>query len=692
MPDALERYRPLRVSVRRLRAQLVAHGPSSVEALTRVVRVDDERLGPKDVKATLLAHPRVFAFEGGKWVARPREEVYVVHRRPRPRPNAVRRGGASSPATRPKGAKRSPQPAPWRPANRPEHDIPVITVDTDNPDTTLYESGGRLLATLPVPQNLDLQSTGSTSLGDIAVYEAQPGRDSIYRGTRSLLTVEAGPRPGVARLLLGTGRDDEAMRVGVERPMLLPPTTDRGLVVWREATETALQDTLPPRVRPVAGLPFSRTTTDRQAAYREAGARLRPIRDDARRWSEFAEWLSQHKPLYDQGLLEGLLVMALNTPGTTPANVVQLAIVLLSGLEPISLPFAQAMAATASTFQDEVAIDFSARCLLVARRLNGVGPDLDHAAAAIAINEDRYADACAAFAQLQTAGATTATDIGLWVDAAQLTGRDDFQAQALHGLSVALDACEDPEELWSYRAALQSSMAFKRGHDRLVADLERLLRIAVFSIPDHAVNEYRVHAPATDARFRLTDRLRLLSVLEDLEYETGLAELLGVLQGLVDVALRQIDESVMWDLWRQLALVEEATGGDHTSSDYLAIEITARAARLARRPEEPPALPLAGHSVTLVGGRPGTRVRCRIALEELGASSIREVPPHWEEHLDRRAIDERVSDADYVALLTDETGHDATNILRELRGTRRFKLVHTSGGPSQVVRDLLHSM
>jgi hypothetical protein len=70
---------------------------------------------------------------------------------------------------------------------------------------------------------------------------------------------------------------------------------------------------------------------------------------------------------------------------------------------------------------------------------------------------------------------------------------------------------------------------------------------------------------------------------------------------------------------------------------------------------------------------------------------VREVPPHWEAHLDRRAIADRVGDADFVALLTDETGHDATNIHRELEHGRRFKLVHTSGGPSQVARDLLRA-
>jgi hypothetical protein len=204
--------------------------------------------------------------------------------------------------------------------------------------------------------------------------------------------------------------------------------------------------------------------------------------------------------------------------------------------------------------------------------------------------------------------------------------------------------------------------------------------------PADAIKEYVTFAPRKEGRLKIADRLRLLSVLEDLEGAVNQGNLLGKLDELTTNALEQQSEESMRRLLLQLRLTEEAAGEtDHILSGLFVEKLKDRASRLGRREWVEDLMPLQGLTVALVGGRPGTRRRCVARLEVIGARRIHQVPPHWEERVDDAAVRAKCRESDVVAVLTDETGHDATRNLRTMSELDGFTIVWTKGGPSQVI-------
>jgi hypothetical protein len=697
MSSDLERYRPVRVSVKGLRDYLTSRGPSSLQTLVDIARQADPRILPEQVERALSSHPAAFERRGAHWVGKPRPEGVVIARRrrppappgsPEPQPRGTRRATASATA---------PPPAPPRDVVLVGDSVSSVVFGESKGSPRGYESGSRVLVTLTTGRDLDRKRAASLTTAKrhepVRLYQRLPGNEVVYRGARDVISAYEGTVPGSVLLLLGPGRDDSTQRTVSSRATLLSAPRDAGLVLWRPADFAALQQVVPPSVRPLSRLPSAQTPSARPQAFSQAKALLAPIRDDARRWDDFAQWLASKKPQFDQPLLEQILVMTLYTTGVTEAAVVRLAIVLIPDQEPRTLPFAKEFSVAGSRFIDPLATEYSSRWLAAARRLGGNGADLDLAGARIAWDQSRYEDACRSYGQLASDDQISdLLDLELWLLAAAATGRADFQSRALQQLWKRLGQCETPHDVLALRTSIRESMPFKgsvRSGEELMRDIERLLRIAVANEPDSALREYQTYAHPGAGRIKLVDRLRLLSVLEDLE-GAWLVEIHAELLGLTEAVFKQTSESVMWQLWRQLRIAEEAVGDTgHAGSTVIEARIRERADRLGQTPSAPRASPFAGKVVALVGGRPNSRRRTARLLEQLGSTSVVEIPPHWEQKLNQRAVAERVRGADMVALLTDETGHDASNILRELQTALPFKLVHTSGGPSHVVADLL---
>ncbi|GAB4423679.1 MAG: hypothetical protein OHK0015_01490 [Chloroflexi bacterium OHK40] len=218
-----------------------------------------------------------------------------------------------------------------------------------------------------------------------------------------------------------------------------------------------------------------------------------------------------------------------------------------------------------------------------------------------------------------------------------------------------------------------------------------------------------------DAAFKLLRNLRRegaisreeqFDLLESLERLTpdvpGLADLLAL--EYQSIAADELNESLrqgrpmsayVADLRRALHFLSRDV------ADELAQTIEAERQALAGRSlavpvqvvEESAAVSLAGVSLTIVGGHVATRREVERELREHhGLTDFLEVAPSSEDHMDRTKVRERVVDRDLVAVITGYTGHDLTNIVRDLQraGDVSGRIIWPKcRGKSGVVREIL---
>lgn len=102
---------------------------------------------------------------------------------------------------------------------------------------------------------------------------------------------------------------------------------------------------------------------------------------------------------------------------------------------------------------------------------------------------------------------------------------------------------------------------------------------------------------------------------------------------------------------------------------------------------------LAGVRLALVGGHVATRREVERELRErYGLADYTEIAPSTDDHVDKARVRERVVDRDLVVVITGYTGHDLTNIIRDLQQSQDLtgKLIWPKcRGKSGVVREIL---
>ena len=102
---------------------------------------------------------------------------------------------------------------------------------------------------------------------------------------------------------------------------------------------------------------------------------------------------------------------------------------------------------------------------------------------------------------------------------------------------------------------------------------------------------------------------------------------------------------------------------------------------------------LAGVSLSIVGGHVATRREVERELREHHElTDFLEVAPSSEDHVDRARVRDRVAGRDLVAVIAGYTGHDLTNLVRELQraGEITGRLIWPKcRGKSGVVREIL---
>jgi hypothetical protein len=109
--------------------------------------------------------------------------------------------------------------------------------------------------------------------------------------------------------------------------------------------------------------------------------------------------------------------------------------------------------------------------------------------------------------------------------------------------------------------------------------------------------------------------------------------------------------------------------------------------------EATPAVRLAGVSLTVVGGHVAMRREVERELRERhGLADYLDVAPSTDEHVDRARVRERVAGRDVIAVITGYTGHDLTNLVRDLQraGEVTGQIIWPRcRGKSGVVREIL---
>ncbi len=112
--------------------------------------------------------------------------------------------------------------------------------------------------------------------------------------------------------------------------------------------------------------------------------------------------------------------------------------------------------------------------------------------------------------------------------------------------------------------------------------------------------------------------------------------------------------------------------------------------------EESTAFNLSEVKLTLVGGHVATRREVEHELREhYGLLEYQEIAPSDEEHFDKAKVRERVLGRHLITVITRYTGHDLTNIVRDLQRTGDITgtiIWPTCRGKSGVVREILKAI
>lgn len=109
--------------------------------------------------------------------------------------------------------------------------------------------------------------------------------------------------------------------------------------------------------------------------------------------------------------------------------------------------------------------------------------------------------------------------------------------------------------------------------------------------------------------------------------------------------------------------------------------------------EEAAAVSLAGVRLTMVGGHVAMRREVERELRERHKlTDFLEVAPSSEDHMDRAKVRDRVAGRDLVVVVAGYTGHDLTNLVRDLQraGEVTGRVIWPAcRGKSGVVREIL---
>jgi hypothetical protein len=566
----------------------------------------------------------------------------------------------------------------------------------------VFESGGRLL--LPLPQEVEASEVVGPAIlkaaaqsREVEVWEAAPGGEYLFRGTRALLQAAPSGSSGRVHLVFEAGADDRGRRGPVTpASRLLPPGT-RALVPAIPDLMVELQ--LNEAQKRLAALPLRNRAIDRQGAFRGAQERLRMAGlGRPEDWRAFAGWLADVKPGLDQDTLESILRMALHTPGVPKAGAMQLAAALLEERSPVNAAFAKSAALALRGNNEPALREWRARLLRTAVSLEPDDADLKLVQAAFAADDGNHVDACRwyreAFADPSAQPAPE--DLRDYLVSAGLAGQPEMADESLAVADRVFDrGAGNDDELFDFREALAEAVHVEAGRGRRKNELDRLallLRVLASCDEEAAVKTWE--ARCAGDFFKLSDKLDLLSILEDCESPEAILTIGTFAEATARQSLTQKNEALQRQALEQLRSIERLLGDDeHRDSTGFERELESRHVQYVPRLDATPEQPsqshhLHGRTVVIVGGHPRTRRHVAEELLLLGAT-VREIPPSSEAHVNESRVRDQVEHADLAAVITDYIGHDLSGIVTKLRSSgMRFDLVRTAFGPSRILADI----
>jgi len=702
-------WQPRRLSRAQLREWLRERGPQPFEALLLQARLQVAEITEEELEEELVEHPALFqALGSGRWASAPERPRIVIFPSRRP---VKRKKPTPPPVTKTAGAKRRPAASPrGRATQSPPSTDPFFVEDGRLVSVIFrrdvdavgqpYESGGHLL--LPVPQDADVSDAVRDAIAaacrdadQVQVYERAAHGELIFRGQRQLLEASLTADGTRMQLVFAPDPSDEgrvrALNTSVVH--LLGSGMTRALVVAAPREQIAEAEKIPPALQKIAALSPARRKADRVSALRRARELLLAARADGASWGVFRDWLIRKKPEYDRELLETILKLALDS-GCEGVGVFHLARLILGDREPLSQGFARSFCIALAATHNADALAWASVLLPAASLDEDSGHELQLAAARIHLGRGDYKEACEAFSRV-VADPTTRDDAD-WIAEFLLAAieANDRRAmkRALKEIDAALVRCKSQSEMARYRDAMGFAIDIDEilNNARPLDRIEQLLQLLVAIDEPAALKECKIRTAGEEVK--TSERLRLLSVMEDCEHPDVVTQVWVWLSGAAQDAMRQARADLIEEAIEQLMFLEEAVGDTgHSESSELRKQLAARQARVGKAATASTRRPrIQGKNILLVGGRAATRSHASQELLRLGANEVREIPPSWEQHVDESVVRAKARGADIVATLTDFMKHDASVIVGILhKAGFGFRPVRTAGGPSRIVRDIL---
>ena len=705
---------PSPIDWRRLSEWLLKVGPQPLARILATVRVESPEASVEYVTLKLGEKKRLFReVTAGTWAGVTESVQWVpVIPKPRRRPAVIPvRRPPARPATNaaPPKTEQRREPSSREPFHVENGELVSVVFTRKAPDEGApYESGGKLL--LPVPQEVEASDVvrpaimaAAANTAEVEVWEVSADGGFVFRGMRALVQAAPSPVTGRVNLVFDSSDEDRGRRQHRQtaETLLLPP----GTTALALALPSLLRDLkLSEAQRKLAALPPAARVSDRAGAFKKAQDLLRVAGLDAKGWDQFAGWLAESRPKLDQDTIERILRMAINTVDVPPMGVLRLATVVLQGLPPLNADFARDFAIALLENPEPALLEWARQLLATALRSAPDDTELKLARAALAMEESEYLVACQWFEDALNDADLPVDPVRLqeYLLCADASGVAAAQDAALAVFDAALSRLLGSQEIYLCREAMGDAISLEQKRGRKEAERDRiawLLQVLVSYDERAATTQWELRCAG--AFFKVSDKLDLLSVLEDCESQDALLALRVFLENTCEEALGQKNDELKQHAVSQLRYVETLMGDDeHRDSDAFRAKIAESATVRApgKVPKAAPLIvdppnPIAGKIVALVGGHHRTRQRVHAELLALGASAIREVAPSSESQVDTRAVRDGVGKADIVVALTDHTGHDATGILRNLLDAgASFQLVPTCFGPSRIIADIVSAL
>lgn len=686
MSKEVARPRGTNISRHGLRKFLAENGACTVEQLVAVASLTADGVTVERLNAELAEHPGLFREEpDGRWSAAP-EQPRVFVRRTGGFPPPKRKNPAPR---RPRRQRREP---PAEPFSLEAGRLSWVTVPL-----RATEIGGDMVATVEVPaERLDeIVGAASESIATgsaIEVFQGAGVPDALFRGTRPLVSVRA-TSEGHVRFVLGPALDDDAAVRALPSAQAreLQSTAPGEVVPYRpDLPILAVLPPAPPSLLAAADVPPAR----RPAAPEVTGGLsdvLEAIRIGDAGVAELDAWLADNLASLDAEQRQRQGVRIARAKGLTEADRLSRARELI---DPETLP---------TKLCGPLLLELGSSLEETSDLANWASPMLDRAVTD-QTNDPRLLQRCARIAfqasrfdlavdlgrRAVAAGCVpTADDVDLLAEAAVDTG-DSELVESLWDVAVEQLADTKPTKMpGTWLSALVSVEKYLS--DLGSPDAERRGMIVELHIarqqPDLALDI--VEDTVFDDRFRFTDRLASVSVLEQFDRKADLRKAAELLHRLIIVETGTVTDQLIGQAVDQLRYLEQLGGftGDYSDTFVVA-------------GPEPGVVPvsdataagdtgdLSGTTIVIVGGQRAGRQRIKERFESLGAK-IKQIPPSWDGRLDSGQIRRTCDGAQLVVEMTREMKHDASYILDTIPGINERRM-RVWGGPSAVIREVLH--